>query len=107
VKTPHLIELEDLIDAIINNNLKRVKHLLQKKIDPNGYLDNAKLRPLHFAAQNNFLEAAQLLIAAGADPAARTEPDQETPLDMAKLHNSKSLIDLLIRCIKGAADSKH
>lgn len=107
MKTPHLIELENLIDAIITKNIKRVAYLLQKGIDPNGYLDSAKLQPLHFAAQSNFLEAAELLITAGADPNARTEPDHETPLDMAKLHSSQKLIDLLLRYVRGTSASKH
>jgi hypothetical protein len=90
---------EKLIAAVIKNNTRAVKELLQKGADPNGYLDLAKLRPLHFAAQNNSLEAAELLIAAGADVGARSEPDKDLPIKIAILHKNKKIFNLLQRCI--------
>lgn len=94
-----MTELEQLIVAVIDNNINRIKILLQKGVDPNGYLDEAKLRPLHFAAQNNSFEAAKLLITAGADINACTD-DQERVIDIAKLHKHDKFVDFLLRFIK-------
>jgi len=93
-------EIEQLIEAIIDSDFDSIRTLLQRGVDPNGYLDDAKLRPLHFAAQYNALEAAKLLITAGADISACTEPDRETPLAVAKLYNHKKFVDLLVRYVK-------
>lgn len=90
-------EIEQLIEAVVDNNLTLIKDLLQKGVDPNDYIDDAKLRPLHFAAQNNSLEAAKLLITAGADVNACTEPDGETALDIAKLYGHKKFVDFLAK----------
>jgi len=87
-------EIEQLIEAVVENNLARIKDLLQKGVDPNDYVDD-ELRPLHFAAQSNSVDAAQLLITAGADVNARTDPGQETALDIAKLHGHKQFVDFL------------
>jgi ankyrin repeat protein len=87
----------DLIDAIIENNIEMVKELLQNGADPNTYLDDAMVRPLHFAAQDNRVEIGQLLIARGADLGAYTYPEKLTPLDVAKLHGHDEFIELLMQ----------
>jgi ankyrin repeat protein len=84
----------DLIEATIKNDIETVKQLLSQGADPNVFLDEARVTPLHFAAQNNCVEIAQLLIAAGADIHAKTYPDGETPLDVAMLHGNQELITL-------------
>jgi ankyrin repeat protein len=76
--------IHDLIAVVLANDIEEVKNLLQQGADPNFSEDKAKITPLHFAAQNNFLEIAILLIAAGAMLDARTVPEGETPLDIAK-----------------------
>ena len=85
----------NLIDAVIKGDVAQMKTLLEQGADPNMCLDAAKLRPLHFAAQNNAVEIAELLITAGADIHARTIPDGETPLDIARLHNNQEIVALL------------
>lgn len=56
---------------------------------PNG------LRALHHAAQANALDAARLLIAAGADVDRRGGDYQATPLGYAIFHKHEAMIDLL------------
>ena len=86
----------DFIEAVINNNVEIVKEMLQQNAAlPKLFLDDDKVSPLHFAAQHNSLEAANLLILAGADVHALTHYTQETPLDIARLHGHSSMIDLL------------
>lgn len=91
----------NLIDAVINNDIEMVRCLLEEGADPNEFMDDAQLRPMHFAAQNNNLVIAKLLITAGADVHARTVPDGETPLDIAKLHGHKEFIDLILTYSEG------
>lgn len=86
----------DLITATIENNIDEVKRLLELGVDPNIYLDDAKLTPLHFAAQNNAIEIAMLLLEAGADPFASTSPDDETALNIANLHQHQQMVSLLV-----------
>ena len=88
-------ETELLIEAIINNNINEVSLLLKKNINPNHSLDSANVTPLHFAAQSNHTHIAEKLIKHGADPLAQTQPDGETPLDIAKLHQHTAMINLL------------
>lgn len=85
----------DLIEAIIENNIEMVRELLQSGVDPNLHLDAAKVRPLHFAAQDNLTEIGHLLIAYGADINAKTYPEDLTPLDVAELHGNVEFISLL------------
>lgn len=75
----------ELLDSIIAHDLDKIKALIEKGVDVNGYEDHAKLRPLHFAVQYNFKAAIKVLIEAGADPFAQTS-EGETPLDIAKLY---------------------
>jgi ankyrin repeat protein len=83
-----------LIEAIIRNNVKGVRELLEEGTNPNSCEDRARVTPLHFAAQNNSLEIAKLLITAGADIAAENE-EGDTPLDTAVSANNREMIDLL------------
>lgn len=87
----------NLIDAVIENDIKAVQKLLAEGADPNLILDIARITPLHFAAQNNAVAAAELLINAGADLRAKIDPEGLTPLDIAKLHENKEMIQLLER----------
>lgn len=90
--------MDELIEAIINDDIATVRDLLtQQKVSPNTYLDRGKLTPLHFVAQRvqpNAVPIAQLLINAGAYVHA-TCLDGQTPLDIAKLHDHKEMIELL------------
>ena len=92
-------DIEKFVDAVIGNDLELIKELLQNGTDPNGVVDAVCLRPLHFAAQNNGVEAAKLLLAAGADVTTRTT-DNDTPFDIAKLFGHKNVMDLLMRYVK-------
>ena len=85
----------NLIDAVINNDVKQVRYFLEQNIDPNVYLDDAKITPLHFAAQNNSLEVVPLLVTAGANLNARIEPEGYTPLQIAELHQNAEMAALL------------
>lgn len=85
----------DLINAILKKDMHRVKNLLEQGADPNMYLDEAMIRPLHFAAQNNFLKIVPLLITAGADLYAQIQPEGHTPLDIARLHKNNAMVNVL------------
>ena len=91
-----LLMTDNLIKAVIENNVEHVNEFLNQGIDPNNTLDAAHVTPLHFAAQNNSLEIIPLLIEAGADLHAQTEPDGQTPLDIALLHQHEKVVQILI-----------
>lgn len=98
--------MEQLIEAVIANDSTQVEELLRKGTDPNGYEDDAQVRPLHFAAQHNSKACAELLILAGGDTHARTK-DGLTPLDIAKLHRHDDLVRLLQAHIPKDIESMH
>lgn len=89
---------QTLIEAVVNENVEVVKHLLQQGADPNVVEDGDKITPLHFVAQRKSeqaLQIAQLLIRAGANPLAQNEPDQQTPLQIAQLMSSEVMVAIL------------
>lgn len=91
----------NFIEAVINNNEEVVKKMLQQNEKLSMlFLDEDKISPLHFAAQHNALEAANLLILAGADVNARTQYTGETPLDIARLHGHRPMVELLSKSVK-------
>ncbi len=86
--------MEPLIQAVIHNEVAQVVTLLQQGADPNGYLDDAYISPLHFAAQCNAQETAMILLCAGADLHARTS-EGLTPVNLAELHGHQDMMHLL------------
>lgn len=98
--------MEQLIEAVIVNDSPQVEKLLRRGADPNGYEDDAQVRPLHFAAQHNSKACAELLILAGADTHVQTK-DGLTPLDIAKLHRHDEIVRLLQAHIPKDIESMH
>lgn len=96
-----------LIDAIVIDNCDAVRMLLEQGADPNGFLDEDNVTPLHFAAEYNSIGSAQLLLAAGADREAETALDGETPLDIALLHQHKEVIRLLTMVSHTSSTTAH
>lgn len=89
-------EVGELINAIINHDSCKVNELLNAGIDPNKSIDSNQITALHFAAQINALTIVPLLIQAGADIDAQTEPNGQTALDIACAHKHIKMVDLLI-----------
>jgi len=87
-----------LIQAILDEDVIAVTELLRQGANPNIFEDTDKIRPLHFVAQKDSVEAleiARLLMHAGADPLAQTEPDGQTPLEVAELMSSADMVAIL------------
>ena len=83
--------LSALINAITNNQVKKVMQLLRQGANPNGYEDNLLFSPLHWAAAHSKVEIAKLLIDAGADLEAK-DHEGFTPLETACLFNNRPFI---------------
>ena len=86
--------INQLIHAVMENDVALVNQLLNDGVDPNHPLDPAGVMPLHYAAQNNALDVIPLLIEAGADVFAQTEPDGSTPIDIAAMHQHDQIVQL-------------
>lgn len=87
---------DHLYSAIIINDVNGVNDLLSQGADPNHIEDNACITPLHHAAQNGSLEVIPLLVEAGADIYAQTEPEGHTPLDVALAHGHERVVKILM-----------
>lgn len=87
--------MERFIQAIMLDEVAKVRELLRSGIDPNQCEDSALVSPLHFAAQYNALSSAKLLIEAGADVNAETV-DGMTPLEVARIHSYQAMVELLL-----------
>lgn len=90
-----------LIDAVMQKDTASVKALLAQGVDLNSYEDDAMITPLHFAAQNNAIDIAEILVVGGADVHAKTSPEGHTPLDVALINNNYQMADLLRRHMDG------
>lgn len=99
--------LEILIDAVIENDVELVNKILNKGFNPNQALDAAHVTPLHFAAQNGALEVIPLLVEAGADICACTQPEGQTPLDVALLHNHDHVVQVLLAYLSEMDKPQH
>lgn len=85
-----------LIEAVIEDNPDQVIALLNTGADPNQVEDDACITLLHYAAQNNALLVIPVLIEAGADIFAETNPEGYTPLDVALIHGHDRVVQALL-----------
>ena len=84
-----------LAQAVANNDLERVRMLIQNGEDVNASEDDSAFPPIIEAARSNNAQALQLLLEAGANPnLAREEGD--TALHHAVLYGAVDCVKLLI-----------
>jgi len=88
-------------DAVMNRDVAGLRALLQKKAEVNApQIDGSTA--LHWAVYHDNLQAADLLIASGANPKAVTR-EGVTPLAMATQFGSVAMVE---RLLKAGADPK-
>ena len=85
----------ELVRSAEEDDLEQVRVLLNKHVAPDGARGDGTTS-LHWAAYNDNLPLAKLLIAAGAKPDARTRLRGLTPLHMAAETGDATLIDALL-----------
>lgn len=85
-----------LPDAAMHNDIVAVRRLLQQGVDVNGAHGDGRTA-LHWAAERGYAEIAEVLLAAGASPAATTRIGSHTPLHVAATHGRAEVIRTLIR----------
>ncbi|MCU1339814.1 MAG: hypothetical protein JWO19_5395 [Bryobacterales bacterium] len=92
--TPAAADLR-LINAVKQQNVKAVRALLAQRVDVNAAEPDG-FTALHWAAQRDNLEIADLLITAGAGPSAASRY-KITPLALACINGSAVLIERLLK----------
>jgi ankyrin repeat protein len=87
---------EQIIVAILQGDVERVRYLINNGYNPNESLDEALVTPLHYAAQHNKIDIAMLLIENGANTYACTKDEHYTPLSLALLFGHMKLAQMLL-----------
>ena len=87
----------DIFGAIQNNNIDALKSILAADPASIGQRTNKGMTPLHYAANLDRLEAANLLLRAGAEPDAVFPSSQTTPLHWAADADAEDVLRLLLR----------
>lgn len=86
---------EDLIDAIIKNDEKKVFYFLKAGVNPN-YKSYENVTPIMFAAESGYLYIVKQLIAYGAD--VNAEPNSgTTAIIAASKKNNIDIVELLLQ----------
>ena len=80
-----------LADAAQQGDTRAIRTLLKEKVDVNVAHGDG-MTPLHWAAFNDDLEAATLLMSAGANPKAVTRVGAITPLLVACKNGNPAMI---------------
>lgn len=91
---PDDAQIDELNKAVDSNAPNKVKELLDSNADVNAR-NVLGMAPLHIAAQNGYIEMADLLVSHGAEINMRT-PDDETPLYIAARKNYTALAEFLL-----------
>jgi ankyrin repeat protein len=87
---------EDLVRAAETGDLQLAEEAIRRRADVNASgNDGVRPHPLHYAAHNNHLDIAQLLIEAGANVNARDRAGG-TPLQSAAGSGHLGMVQLLI-----------
>ena len=89
-----------LINAIENNNLKKVKELLNKDVSNINLLNKNGISPLHIAVINGNLEIINFMLEKGANPNITSLNKKQTPLHYAYIFKnikSNKIKNLLIK----------
>ena len=84
-----------LADAAQQGNMQAIRTLLKEKVDVNAAHGDG-MTPLHWAAFNDDLEAATMLIAAGASPKATTRDGAITPLLVACKNGNPAMVKAML-----------
>lgn len=87
--------MSSIFGAIERNEIDKLRQILAKGADPNQTLDESGVTPLHFAAQYNRPEVAQLLIEAGAELEVRPEGDGDTALEIAEMYGHLKVMQII------------
>ncbi len=88
--------IDQLIQAVIENDPEAINELIRQGADPNGSLDDDQVTPIHYAAQYGSLESIPVLVHAGADVKATTTPDGTTAVDLAISHGHTKVTQVLL-----------
>ncbi|CAE7904859.1 AKT1 [Symbiodinium microadriaticum] len=84
--------------ATDSGDLEQLEEFLQRPIDPNLHTfgDQGGLTLLLYAAYKGGLEAAEMLLEAGADPNLPGGPNKDTPLGVASCAGDEKMVRLLM-----------
>ena len=89
-----------IADAVMDGDVEAVRALIRQGADVNEAQGDG-MTGLHWAARNNDVEAAELLLYAGANPEARTRIGAHTPLHVAGRLGRAEVMSVLL---EGGAD---
>ena len=93
-----------LINAIENNNIGKVKELLNKDISNINKLNKNGISPLHIAVINGNLEIINFMLEKGANPNIKSFSKKQTPLHYAYIFKNIKATKIKNLLIKYKAD---
>lgn len=101
----HLIINKQLMEAVIDGNLRMIKLLLNDYNADINYRDELGQNPLLFAAKINNLEIFTFLIEEGANVSA-TDNIGLSPLDWAERNSNEDMISMISESLSNASVKK-